>query len=1448
MKNKLFIAMILIYFGLAGNALAWQTEFIAQGRLVSGITNIYSVIIGEANIADILPSAPATPQFTTLLYIKSTPDNLYKDVRISGTSPQIWTFFIDPHGNVGIPDSAFESILTWDPSTFDTNLDVTYKLIAGENGTGNVLIEDMRSTTSFTFSGAENEGVFVSVVVGGAPPPCQTEQSITLIEGWNMISSYLSLCPLTDMKALADPITNDLIKIVDNEGNSLVNFFGNWMNNIGDFADGQGYRVKVNSDTVWTLKGDNIQLPESIPLFTGWNMPGYPCDTAQDAMTVIQPLIDNECLEKVVDNEGNSIVNFFNSWLNKIGDFQPGQGYRIKMTCSDQLIINEPAKTRKRSRTRTITRTAATHYTKVWFFGAVNPMSIYVIGATINDNPLSVGDEIAVFDNDKCVGVSVVESEVGPTSPLIVISSKDDGTGNGYTPGNPITIKIWDGQTEYTDDSVEYFDLTSSPVATPSFTPDGDFAANISVEGNSPPDSYCNKVWDGGAVTPMTFYVIGVPDSIAAGDEIVILDGNKHVGCMDVTGAIGPTSPLIIITSKDDGSGNGFTPGNTITFHIWDSSEQTVLDDFELTFYDLSQNPVSQPDFTPDADYAVTLEERSDPPPEITAISPNSGNIAGDLDVTISGTNFTDGLTVSIGGVNAPNVVVNSSTEITCKTPSHEAGIVDVVVTNPDSNSGTLENGFEFTELSGYCNKVWGGGAVNPMSLYIIEVPDYVEAGDEIIVKDGDKHVGCKEVTGEISPASPLIVISSKDDGSGNGYIPGHTIEICIWDVSEQQLKCPGVINYSDLSGNPIIPPPPFTPDADYAVQIEENVKPVIILIPDNPYEVKKCTVFTDPGATASDPNDGDISGDIVVQGTVDTSKVGEYTLTYTVINTSGVAADPKTRVVNVIDTTDPVITISGANPMIIAYCATFNDPGATANDPNCNTDLTDQIIIEGSVDSCTPGTYEITYTVSDDAGNTVSITRTVTVLEALKCDISINPTSKDFGTDLCDPTTQLFTISNSGDGACDIDEIVISGNDTEGFSIVQDNCSNQTVDPSQTCTLNVTFSPALAPTTVNTGSLDIPSNDPDTPTLAVSLEGSKADPAICRHFPEVQSTDKYFDMLGTIYDCYSGTISDGDEVAAFVDDGNNGELIIGWSEYGSRVNGKYGFMQIYIDDVDTPEKDGAVSGDVISINVWDKSKGIEYRTSLISGNNIYTTQEQEEICDWKLIVTQVIPLIAGWNQVSFGVNVCYYVGDIPSVSMLKNIKYVQVNSIADVFVSLNGQFSSVKGYDADGGHTYINNSIFGTMKYVAAGYGYWIKVNEDANFDDTGHIYLEIEGTLITANQKRSLHENWNLVGYWGDQIMYKGDVAPDVFFAQLKENNVYVEYVSANKMPSISQIFLSIDNKYDYIKSFDGEGNSYSTEFPEFSDLKYVGPGYGYWINVIQSDSAELHWDPNQ
>ena len=154
-----------------------------------------------------------------------------------------------------------------------------------------------------------------------------------------------------------------------------------------------------------------------------------------------------------------------------------------------------------------------------------------------------------------------------------------------------------------------------------------------------------------------------------------------------------------------------------------------------------------------------------------------------------------------------------------------------------------------------------------------------------------------------------------------------------------------------------------------------EAAAPVITLTGDNPITIEVGDSFTDPGATATD----NYETTITVTGSVDVNTLGAYTITYSAEACSGNTASA-TRTVNVVDTTAPVIALTGDNPITIEVGDSFTDPGATATD---NYDSAVTVTTTGSVDVNTVGSYTITYSAEDSSGNTATTaTRTVNVVD----------------------------------------------------------------------------------------------------------------------------------------------------------------------------------------------------------------------------------------------------------------------------------------------------------------------------------------------------------------------------------------------------------------------------------------------------------------------------------
>ncbi len=156
-----------------------------------------------------------------------------------------------------------------------------------------------------------------------------------------------------------------------------------------------------------------------------------------------------------------------------------------------------------------------------------------------------------------------------------------------------------------------------------------------------------------------------------------------------------------------------------------------------------------------------------------------------------------------------------------------------------------------------------------------------------------------------------------------------------------------------------------------------DNVPPVITLNGSNPDSVELGNTYSDPGATAFDEFHGETP--VSASSNVDTSTVGSYTITYTATDLDGNTATA-TRTVNVVDTTAPVVTVTGDNPATVELGGTYTDAGATATDASGAV----TVVTSGdTVDPDTLGTYTITYTSTDASGNSGTASRTVNVVDS---------------------------------------------------------------------------------------------------------------------------------------------------------------------------------------------------------------------------------------------------------------------------------------------------------------------------------------------------------------------------------------------------------------------------------------------------------------------------------
>jgi PKD repeat protein len=110
------------------------------------------------------------------------------------------------------------------------------------------------------------------------------------------------------------------------------------------------------------------------------------------------------------------------------------------------------------------------------------------------------------------------------------------------------------------------------------------------------------------------------------------------------------------------------------------------------------------------------------PNPTISQISPDNVYVSGGLTLTITGTSFQEGLSITIDGITVTNTNRISSTSITCTAPAHDIGQALLLLSNPDGKSVTY--------LLSYVN--------NPPVISELSPQKFSTEGDSILTITGD--------------------------------------------------------------------------------------------------------------------------------------------------------------------------------------------------------------------------------------------------------------------------------------------------------------------------------------------------------------------------------------------------------------------------------------------------------------------------------------------------------------------------------------------------------------------------------------------------------------------------------------------------------------------------------------------------------------------------------------
>lgn len=139
--------------------------------------------------------------------------------------------------------------------------------------------------------------------------------------------------------------------------------------------------------------------------------------------------------------------------------------------------------------------------------------------------------------------------------------------------------------------------------------------------------------------------------------------------------------------------------------------------------------------------------------------------------------------------------------------------------------------------------------------------------------------------------------------------------------------------------------------------------------------------IYDEPGASIS-------RGKLKVSGDLDVNEVGTYKLIYSDTRKTIL----KERIVHVIDTTSPEISLNGEDSITLFLKEEYFDEGVSVSD---NYDTNPKVFTEGSFDTNVLGEQTITYTVVDSSNNKAIITRNLFVKLTKEVDNDYNNSYK---------------------------------------------------------------------------------------------------------------------------------------------------------------------------------------------------------------------------------------------------------------------------------------------------------------------------------------------------------------------------------------------------------------------------------------------------------------------
>ncbi|MCF7921049.1 MAG: tandem-95 repeat protein [Candidatus Cloacimonetes bacterium] len=178
------------------------------------------------------------------------------------------------------------------------------------------------------------------------------QQELDLIQNWNWISFYVHPEDVS-LNGVFDPLGDNVNTVkYQTQSAQYIPEWNDWMGDLENVADGQGYLVQMNNSFEnFLVSGAAIPASTPIEMNDDWNWIAYYPHTADSLNSALASILDD--VETVKDQQHSA--DYYLEWDLWLGDLEymyPGIGYKIKMRnpatlVYPQLVSAAPQQQRK---------------------------------------------------------------------------------------------------------------------------------------------------------------------------------------------------------------------------------------------------------------------------------------------------------------------------------------------------------------------------------------------------------------------------------------------------------------------------------------------------------------------------------------------------------------------------------------------------------------------------------------------------------------------------------------------------------------------------------------------------------------------------------------------------------------------------------------------------------------------------------------------------------------------------------------------------------------------------------------------------------------------------------------------------------------------------------------------------------------------------------------------